>query len=54
MHESRGKRAERKCTVRGKHEIYGDERDRLINNKSKYSSFRPKGVGKVARLAKHR
>ena len=25
------------CTVRGKHEIYGDERGRLTNNKSKGS-----------------
>ena len=24
-----------KCTVRGKHEIYGDERSKLTNNKSK-------------------
>ena len=41
-------------TVRRKHEIYGDERIRSINNKSKYSSFNSKGVGKVVGLAKAR
>ena len=41
-------------TARREHGIYGDERGRLTNNKSKYSSFRPKGVGKVAPLARAR
>ena len=48
------------CTVRGKHGIYGDERGKLTNNKSKGSkaqtqaTFESDGAGRGPASARHR
>ena len=48
------------CTVRHEHGIYGDERSRLTNNKSKGSKARSQGIlqvdaaGQVAMRSEHR
>ena len=41
-------------TARREHGIYGDERGRLTNNKSKYSSFKSKRFCKVVVSANSR